>query len=79
MLCTHLRVDRGALHLVESVSDFFQIGDVGPIWVEGPVPRRTLREGINKKFLNATWVDLEVKLVRDRVQPALKAEYADQR
>jgi len=55
------------LHLVESVSDLFQIGDVGAVRIEGPIPRRTLREGVNEKFLNATWVDLEVKFVRDRV------------
>ena len=63
----HLRVDRGALHLVESVSDLFQIGDVGAVWIDGPVPRRTLREGINEELLNTTRVDLEMKLVRNRV------------
>jgi hypothetical protein len=40
---------------------------VSTVWIEGTVPRRTLREGVDEEFPNATGVDLEVKLVRDGV------------
>ena len=63
----HLGIDRRALHLVENVSDLLQIGDVSTVWIEGPVPRRSLGEGINEEFLNTTWVDLEMEFVRDRI------------
>lgn len=58
---------RGALHLVKDISDLFQVGDVSAIWIEGPIPRRALGEGIDEKFLNATGMDLEVKFVCDGV------------
>jgi hypothetical protein len=67
------------LHLVEDVSDLFQVGNVSTIWIEGSIPRCALREGIHEELLNATWVDLEMELVRDRVYPALGAEDPDQR
>ena len=47
------------------------------VWIEGTIPRRTLREGVNEEFLNATGVDLEVESVRDGVKPALKTKDAD--
>ena len=72
-------IDRGALHFVEGVPDLFQIGDVSTTRVEGTVPRRALREGIDEEFLNTTGVNLEVEFVRDGVQPTLKAEDPDQR
>ena len=64
---SHLRINGGTLHLIENVSDLFQIVDVGTVWIKGSGPRRALRKGINEEFLNATRVDLEVKLVRNRV------------
>ena len=63
----HLRIDRGALHLVESVSDLFQIGDVSPVWIEGSIPRCSLGEGVDEEFLNTARVDLEMEFVRDRI------------
>ena len=75
----YLRIDCGTLHLVEGVSDHLQVGDVSTVRIKGPVPRRTLREGVYEEFLNATRVDLEVKFVRDGVEPALKTEDTDQR
>ena len=63
----HLRIDRRALHLVEDVSDLFQIGDVSAVWIESSVPRRSFGEGINEEFLDTTRVDLEMEFVRDGV------------
>ena len=74
----YLGIDPGALHLVENLSNLSQVGDVSTVWVEGTIPRRTLREGIDEEFMNATGVDLEVEFVRDGVKPALKTEGADQ-
>jgi hypothetical protein len=55
------------LHLVENVSDFLQVSDVSTVWIEGSIPRCPLREGVDDEFLNAAWVDLEMKLVCNRV------------
>ena len=63
----YLGIDRRALHLVEDVSDFSQIGDVSAVWIESSVPRRSFREGINEEFLDTTRVDLEMEFVRDGV------------
>jgi hypothetical protein len=75
----YLGIDPGALHLVENLSNLFQVGDVSTVRIEGTIPRRTLREGVDEEFMNATGVDLEVEFVRDGVEPALKTEAADQR
>ena len=70
----HLRVYRGALHPVEDVSDLFQIGDVGTVWIRGSAPRRTLGERVDEEFLNATRLDLEVKFICDGVEPTLNED-----
>ena len=70
----HLRVYRGALHPVEDVSDLFQIGDVGTVWVQGSIPRCTLGERVDEEFLNATRLDLEVEFICDGVEPTLKED-----
>ena len=63
----HLRIDCRALHLVEDVSDLFQIGDVSAVWIESSVPRRSFGEGIDEEFLNTKRMDLEMELIRDGV------------
>ena len=55
------------MHLVEDVSDLFQIGDMNAVWIEGSVPRRSFGEGIDEEFLNTTRMDLEMEFIRDRV------------
>ena len=74
----YLGIDPGALHLVENLSNLFQVSDVSTVRVEGTIPRRALREGIDEEFMNATGVDLEVEFVGEGVKPALKTEGADQ-
>ena len=63
----YLRIDRRALHLVECISNLFQIGDVSAVWIEGSVPRRSFGEGIDEELLNTTRMNLEMEFVRDRV------------
>lgn len=64
---TYLRINCGALHLVESVSDLFQIGDVSSVRIKSSVPQRSFWEGIDEELLDTTWVNLEMEFVRDRV------------
>jgi len=58
-----------SLHLVEDLTNFFEICDVGAIWVEHVLAMDALREGVDKKLHCAAWMDFEVKMAGDGVLP----------
>jgi hypothetical protein len=68
---TYRRCDAGPLHLVQGLTDLFEICDVGAVWVERILAIDALREGIDKELHRATWVDFEVEVTRDGVLPEL--------